>query len=176
MRAADAKTVLTRREGKGVRAVLTDLKLSHDRFSAVMLCLDCTACPGKTLPPLLPSLLLTLIIRILHPLVEVVDIIARIVIIVLHALPKLIHIIARLIVVVLHALLSLATLVLRSAKERAELVGGTLHHVAHVVGHVFDALLHVVGDVFDGLLVLADVVAGAVETALWSCRVSFLVG
>jgi len=118
------------------------------------------------LPPLLLPLILTLVIRVLNTLVEIVDIAAGVVVVVLHPLPSLIHIIARLIIIILHTLLSLPPLVLRSAEEGAELVGRAAHHAAHVGGDVFDALLHVRGDVFDGLLVLADVVAGAVEAAL----------
>ena len=51
--------------------------------------------------------------------------------------------------------------------DAVTVIGCTANRITHVVRHVLDALLGIIGNILDGLFVLADVVACAVEAALW---------
>jgi hypothetical protein len=130
-----------------------------------------------TLPAILSSLLLTLIIRALHTLIELIDILSAIIVTVLSTLTSTIDILLSIVVVVLNITLSTLTLILDTTDLVADPVGSAAKATADVRGDVFDVASCVLRGVFyilcvaaegvaDGLFFVVDVLVCAVEAAL----------
>jgi hypothetical protein len=86
----------------------------------------------KPLPTITSSLLLTLIIRILHALVEAIHILLSIIIPILNPLVKTIHILLSIIISVLNILLGASAFILRTANLFANPVCSTAQTGADV--------------------------------------------